>query len=380
MPIFKPIEPNKPDHYFNLGLGISATAAEIKTAFRRLALLHHPDKKAPGESADATEFRRIHEAYDVLKDATTRQAYDPWYPQLRRQWINYRYAYTEHLRQAEGERETAEAERRRREQERGDLIRKACERVRAETEANLQQRERTEKERLAEERSRIAIQRAQQEREQAAIALLRQLVEAEERARLAKEQLERTVRDKREKEAEARSAAVLEKARIGQQNRALAQLQQDAAELKAREEAETAKKESRYRRLFEEQQQAEALAAKQASDAALHAQIARSERIKIAKLWASEKHARYAEAHPTPASQLLDGEYIKLGWDEKHGTAICDFCDERVRFYYYQCPLGEAVACGNCVNRMSFYSRCVEDVKTEDGGWEMFGARGRRRE
>jgi len=59
MPTSKPTEPETRDHYFELGLDEYATTAEIKKAFKRLALLHHPDKKAPGQTIDAIEFRRV---------------------------------------------------------------------------------------------------------------------------------------------------------------------------------------------------------------------------------------------------------------------------------------------------------------------------------
>jgi len=58
MPTCKPTEPETRDHYFDLGLDEYATTAEIKRAFKRLALLYHPDKKAPGKTIDAVEFRR----------------------------------------------------------------------------------------------------------------------------------------------------------------------------------------------------------------------------------------------------------------------------------------------------------------------------------
>jgi DnaJ-class molecular chaperone len=59
MPYDKPTEPDTPDYYSTLGVWQFATAANIKQAFHKLALLHHPDKKAPGETIDAIEFRRV---------------------------------------------------------------------------------------------------------------------------------------------------------------------------------------------------------------------------------------------------------------------------------------------------------------------------------
>ena len=61
----------KRDYYDVLGIGKSASADEIKKAFRKAAIEHHPDKG--GEEA---KFKEINEAYEVLKDTSKRQRYD----------------------------------------------------------------------------------------------------------------------------------------------------------------------------------------------------------------------------------------------------------------------------------------------------------------
>ncbi len=62
------------DHYTALGLASSASAAEIKKAFRQLAALHHPDRNPAGNAAQ--RFRAVQEAYEVLGDPGRREAYD----------------------------------------------------------------------------------------------------------------------------------------------------------------------------------------------------------------------------------------------------------------------------------------------------------------
>ncbi|KAF2241915.1 heat shock protein DnaJ, partial [Trematosphaeria pertusa] len=64
------------NYYANLGVSKNATIEEIKSAFRRLAKEHHPDKKGPNHDGDSTEFRKIHEAYEKLSDPALRAAYD----------------------------------------------------------------------------------------------------------------------------------------------------------------------------------------------------------------------------------------------------------------------------------------------------------------
>ncbi len=63
---------SKRDYYEVLGVSKSASADEIKKAFRRLAVQYHPDKEGGSEE----KFKEINEAYDVLKDAQKRQRYD----------------------------------------------------------------------------------------------------------------------------------------------------------------------------------------------------------------------------------------------------------------------------------------------------------------
>lgn len=62
----------KRDYYEVLGVGKNASADEIKKAFRKAAVKHHPDK----EGGDEAKFKEINEAYEVLKDQQKRQRYD----------------------------------------------------------------------------------------------------------------------------------------------------------------------------------------------------------------------------------------------------------------------------------------------------------------
>ncbi|HLY10902.1 MAG TPA: DnaJ domain-containing protein [Planctomycetota bacterium] len=63
------------DYYADLGVSRNAGADEISSAFRKLAARYHPDRN-PGDKAAEQKFTRIAEAYNVLKDPKTREAYD----------------------------------------------------------------------------------------------------------------------------------------------------------------------------------------------------------------------------------------------------------------------------------------------------------------
>jgi molecular chaperone DnaJ len=65
----------KRDYYEVLGVGKTASEDEIKSAYRRLALKHHPDKN-PGDKQAEEKFKEAAEAYEVLSDAKKRAAYD----------------------------------------------------------------------------------------------------------------------------------------------------------------------------------------------------------------------------------------------------------------------------------------------------------------
>lgn len=66
---------SKRDYYEVLGVPRNAPEAELKTAYRRLAMKYHPDRNPNDKTAEA-KFKEAKEAYEVLADAQKRSAYD----------------------------------------------------------------------------------------------------------------------------------------------------------------------------------------------------------------------------------------------------------------------------------------------------------------
>ena len=68
------------DYYKILGLSRSANADDVKKAYRKKAMLHHPDRHANADDSVKSEeeglFKEVSEAYSVLSDSGKRARYD----------------------------------------------------------------------------------------------------------------------------------------------------------------------------------------------------------------------------------------------------------------------------------------------------------------
>jgi len=69
---------NSDDYYQVLGLGKEASDTEIAKAYKKLALKHHPDKNPDRKEKAEEEFKKLTEAYDVLRCAEKRKIYDQY--------------------------------------------------------------------------------------------------------------------------------------------------------------------------------------------------------------------------------------------------------------------------------------------------------------
>src|SRR3989441_4576556 len=65
----------KRDYYEVLGVSRTASAEELKRAYRKLALQFHPDRN-PNDPQSEARFKEVNEAYEVLSDQSKRQRYD----------------------------------------------------------------------------------------------------------------------------------------------------------------------------------------------------------------------------------------------------------------------------------------------------------------
>lgn len=96
----------KRDYYDVLGINKQATAAEIKSAYRKLAIKWHPDKNENKKEA-GDKFKEINEAYEILSNAEKKKTYDQFghaafdpsygnnpYSQSGRQSGPYTYSYS----------------------------------------------------------------------------------------------------------------------------------------------------------------------------------------------------------------------------------------------------------------------------------------------
>lgn len=73
------------DYYAVLGLAKGASEDEIKQAYRKLAMKHHPDR----EGGDEAKFKDIKEAYEVLSDSAKRKSYDSRSSEKSYKWTDF---------------------------------------------------------------------------------------------------------------------------------------------------------------------------------------------------------------------------------------------------------------------------------------------------
>ncbi|KAH3916815.1 hypothetical protein HBH56_063400 [Parastagonospora nodorum] len=231
----RPVEPNVADHYFDLGLDRTATTRDVKLAYMRLAKVHHPDKRGTAEQVDAFQFRKVNEAYEILKDPVARAAYDYAYPQVFQLWCKYNTEL------ADWQAENKVNEQRKAQEKKSKL--RAQER---------QEREEQEQQKYNEEQTRKAQEAKWRREEKMRESRLRQKQAEEHRAREEEQRMREEQEARRVKEQEQKF----------QQERAKAEMERKERERQeaTREKWQVAQERERQQRLRAQEQQAAAAA------------------------------------------------------------------------------------------------------------------------
>ncbi|TGJ78885.1 hypothetical protein E0Z10_g9878 [Xylaria hypoxylon] len=278
--------PSIADYYADLGVSQTASKRQIRSAYLHRAMVTHPDKKL-NKSTDATEFRKVHTAWEHLSDPTKRAKYDKIYFDIQDAWSKYKQKQ-ESRREREEHRATkeqAESEERAAE---ADRIRKSEEQRRAAEEKARLEKLREKKVRQAEQRSREAARRAWDDRQRA-----------------AKER----IRQERVAEAERRSEEVAARMRIEQERAASERLKTALAE----ENLSTA------RRRWKDMREA--------------------------------CESRSYEATPRQSSPIRSTTcaHPQFQWPKRKGQANCTFCGVVRKQWAYLCPECGVSACPACM-------------------------------
>ena len=86
------------EYYKILEISENATPEEIKKAYRKAALKHHPDKNPNNREEAEIKFKEINEAYSVLSDPEKRRRYDAGETNFTSPTGDYEYNYEEEMR------------------------------------------------------------------------------------------------------------------------------------------------------------------------------------------------------------------------------------------------------------------------------------------
>jgi curved DNA-binding protein CbpA len=326
----QPVQPKFPDAYSDLGLDPNASSTEIKAAYRKLALLHHPDKKVTtsGETTDAAEFRRANEAYELLKDDQAKARYDQRHAGIKADWAKYRVDVADfqknpdawRKKQAGAARPTSHSH---------SSAHHYYDASDYENSDFSDEHERDFKDFAYyffasafgyghhddPRRSNSGARRAQHDRE------WEEFLAQRERAR------HESYQQQREWEANERAAR-----------------REKEANLQAAEKANK-------RAIDRQKEEADA---QQAQTDGIRT-LTPEQRLAMAKAWVEGLQRKYAEQLKSIGIKNVSSfdEGIDLGWDKKKGRHTCHFCDAVVQEYSFRCPSGGAVACRGCKNAIA---------------------------